>query len=361
MAAAAPAPVPVLAATAEMRNVPLEISQIGTVEPYSFVQVRTQVTGELTGVYFKEGDEVHQGQVIFSLDKRQAETDLRRAQGDLNRDMAQLENARAQWARYEALVKEGVVAREQADQVRTELTVLESQVRSDKARVEGTNVQLTYSELRSPLNGRTGNLMVHLGNQVKANDNPPLVVINQIQPIYVSFSVPQQYLAEVRRRSANGSLGIAITIPNDDRGPVHGTLTFVDNEVDTASGTIKLKGTFTNADWRLWPGQFVNAALRLTTEAGATVIPTAAVQTGQAGQFVFVIKANGSVEQRPVEVERSANDVAVIKSGVVAGERVVTDGQIRLLPGTRVEVKAGNIPSTAAPTAVSNSSAKSGT
>lgn len=337
-AAAAPPPAPVLAAEAEKRDVPLEITQIGTVEQYSQVEVRTHISGELTGVLFKEGDDVRKGQPLFTLDRRPLETALHQAQGDLARDEASLANARTQLARYESLWHEGVVAKEQYDSVKTQADVLESTVRSDQARVETAKVNLAYAAIASPIDGRTGALMVHQGNEVKANDTGAIVTINQIQPIFVTFAVPQDYLPQIRARGKG--LPVSVAINGDDRGPVTGALEFIDNGVDPQTGTIKLKAIFTNADRRLWPGQFVTVSLRLQTDNGVTVVPSEAVQTGQGGQFVFVIKADNTVEQRPVTVTRTQGAYAVLQKGIEPGERVVTDGQVRLVPGAHVEIKA---------------------
>jgi membrane fusion protein, multidrug efflux system len=337
---AAPVPAaPVLAATAERRDVPHQLRAIGAVESFSNVAVRTQVTGELTGVFFKEGDDVKKGQLIFTLDKRQAEAAIRRAEGNLAHDQAQLENARAQARRYEGLFKEGVVSKEQNDTQQTSMQALEAAVQSDRAMLEDAKVQLTYCSIYSPINGRTGYLQVHRGNMVKANDNPPLVTINQIQPIYTTFTVPEQFLSEIRGRNAHGQLRVQAQPPNDPGKPVVGTLSFIDNTVDQATGTIKLKAQYTNADRRLWPGQFVDVILVLGTRANAVVVPNEAVQNGQQGQYLFVIKPDMTADLRKIQVGESVGGVTVVEKGVEAGERVVTDGQLRLAPGSPVEIK----------------------
>ncbi len=331
--------VPVLAATVEQKSVPLQVRAIATVEPYSTVSVKTQITGELTGVYFREGQDVKKGDLIFTLDKRPLEAALKQAEATLARDQAQAANARIQARRYEALWKEGVVSKEETDQIQSNADAQDAAVAADKAAVENARVQLVYCSIYSPINGRTGNLMIHQGNMIKANDTPFLVNINQIQPIYVTFTVPEQYLADIKKYASRGKLRVEALIPNDTRGPVVGTLSFIDNMVDQATGTIKLKGEFANTDRRLWPGQFVNATLTLTNQANAIVVPSQAVQTGQQGQFVFVIKPDMTVEARPVVLSRSTDGQAVIEKGLAPGERVVTDGQLRLVPGTKVEIK----------------------
>jgi multidrug efflux system membrane fusion protein len=337
-APAAPPPVPVLSAVAVKKDVPLQVRAIGAVEAYSTVSVRTQVTGQLTGVFFREGDFVEKGSLLFTLDKRQYEADLSKAEGDLARDLAQAENAHAQMRRYESLWKAGVVSKEQFDQIKTSADTYDAAVRADRAAVENAKVQLTYCTIYSPIDGKTGNLIVHQGNMVKANDNP-LVTINQVQPIYTTFAVPEQYLADIKKFMSKGRLKVAATIPNDASGAVEGVLSFVDNMVDQSTGTIKLKAQFVNRDRRLWPGQFVNVALTLSTYSNATVVPSQAIQTGQQGAYVFVINPDMTVQSRPVTVAQNLDGQAVIEKGVTPGDQVVTDGQLRLIPGSKVQVK----------------------
>lgn len=339
--------VPVMAAFAEQKDVPVQVRAIGAVEAYSTVAVKTQITGELTGVYFKEGDDVKKGQLLFTLDKRPFEADLRKQESNLAHDLAQAANARAQQKRYEALVKAGVVSSEAYDQFATSASALDAAVEADKAAVENARVQLQYCSIYSPINGRTGNLIVHRGNMIKANENPPLVNINQLQPIYVTFTVPEQHLSEIKQLSARGKLRVEATIPNDAHGAVPGSLSFFDNTVDQTTGTIKLKGEFVNADRRLWPGQFVDTVLTLRTQPGAIVIPSQAIQNGQQGQYVFVIKKDNTVESRAVSVIQGLDGNVIIQKGLVAGEQVVTDGQLRLVPGARVEIKQASGPATA--------------
>src|SRR5262252_4716681 len=320
--AAGPAPpVPVVVATVEQKDVPVQVHAIGNVEAYSTVAVKTQITGELTGVYFKEGDDVKRGQLIFTLDKRPFEAELNRAQSNLAKDEAQASMARLQQTRYSALVKSGVVSKEQNDQVEATAQAAEAAVAADKAAVENAKVQLIYCSIYSPINGRTGNLIVHQGNMVKANDTPALVNINQVEPIYVTFTVPQQYLGEIKQYARAGSLPVAAVIPSDARGPAAGKLSFIDNQVDSATGTIKLKGVFENRDRRLWPGQFVDAYLRLKTQSNAVVIPSQAIQNGQQGAFVFVIKDDGTVDARTITTGESDKGEVIVQKGLAAGER----------------------------------------
>lgn len=336
------APAPVVAAQAERRTVPNQLQAIGAVEAYSNVSVKTQITGELTGVFFKEGDDVKKGQLLFALDKRQASEAIRRAEATLAKDVAQGENARAQARRYEALYKEGVASKEQYDQIVTAADAQDAAVRADRSALEDAKVQVTYFTIHSPINGRTGSLLVHRGNQVKANDVPSLVTINQVQPIYVTFTVPEQFLSEIRSRMKGGKLSVEALAANDSGSPVRGTLSFIDNGVDQTTGTIKLKAEFANADRRLWPGQFVNVTVTLGSEANAVVVPSQAVQVGQAGQYVYVIKPDRTAEARPVTVGETHGGVTLIKKGIEVGEQVVIDGQLRLAPGSPVEIKGGS-------------------
>lgn len=337
--------VPVLAATVEQKDMPVELQAIGSVEAYSSVTVKTQITGELTGVYFKEGQDVKKGDLLFTLDKRPFEADLKRQEANLEHDIAQAKLSHLDADRYAGLYKEGVVSKQQYDQAEANAEALDAAVLADKAAVENAKVQLIYCSIYSPIDGRTGTLMIHQGNMIKANDTPFLININQVQPIYVTFTVPEQYLADIKRFAAAGKLPVQASIQGDTP-PIIGRLSFIDNTVDPATGTIKLKGEFVNADRRLWPGQFVNATLVLHTQPNAIVVPSQAVQNGQQGQFVFVIKDDKTVEMRPVTVNRSSSGQSIIDVGLKAGERVVTDGQLRLVPGSRVEIKQSIAPVT---------------
>jgi multidrug efflux system membrane fusion protein len=276
--------------------------------------------------------------LLFSLDKRPFQAALQQAQANLARDRAQAQIAEVQAQRYAKLFQEGVVAKEQFDQLKANAEAAQASVRADEASAEYDKLQLQYCSIYSPVDGRTGALMVHVGNLVKANDVPILIVINQIQPIYVDFSIPEQYLAEVKRYMAAGKLTVEADLAGNPP-PEMGVLSFVDNTVDQTTGTIKLKGTFTNAQRRLWPGQFVNTVLRLAEQENAVVVPSQAVQTGQDGNYVFVVKANQTAESRKVVVERAQGAETVIAQGLVPGETVVTDGQLRLVDGSKVQVK----------------------
>ncbi len=333
-----PAGVPVTIAPVVTKSMPVELRVIGTAEASSSVAIRAQVNGELTKVHFTEGDDVQEGQVLFTLDRRPYEASLRQAEANLQRDVAQAANARAQAQRLQDLAGRGIVSPDQVDASRTAAEALEATVAADRAVVESARGQLETVTISAPMAGRTGALMVHEGNLVRANDTAPLVVINRLTPINVSFAIPESQLTTVRHFLARGQLAVDAR-PGDDNTPVSGRISFVDNAVDEATGTIMLKGTFGNSDRRLWPGQFVNVVLKLTTEPQAVVVPTMAVQTGQDSQYVYVVKADQTVELRPVSVSRTSDNESIIKEGLKPGETVVTDGQLRLVAGSRISVK----------------------
>ena len=331
--------VPVTVAAVTQKSVPVVIEGIGTVIAASTVSVRAQITGELTSVNFKEGEDVEKGQVLVTLDKRPLEAALHQAEAALERDKANLANARSIASRQQDLMQRGIATREQADTARTMAAALEATVDADRASVENAKVQLDYATITSPLAGRSGLLQVHPGNLVRANDTTPIVTINKITPVYVSFAIPEAQLSELKRYMARGRLVVVATLPTEPDGQSTGEITFIDNAVDVTTGTIKVKGTFPNTDRRLWPGQYVNVRVTLTADPKAIVVPTAAVQTGQQGTYVFVVKPDKTVEVRPVTVARASGSESVLASGAAVGETVVTDGQIRLVPGSRVSVK----------------------
>jgi len=336
---AAPAAVPVTTATVVRKEMPLEIAVIGTVEAHATVAVRAQITGALTAVNFREGDDVRAGQVIFELDRRPLEAALHQSEANLQRDTAQAQNAALIVERHEALVKRGISAREQLDTARSSAAALAATVAADRAAVENATVQLQYATIRTPIAGRTGALMVHEGNLVRANDQLPLVIINQITPIDVSFAFPEALLAELRRYMAQRSLRVEARPSNTEGPPAVGRIDFVDNAVDQTTGTIKIKGSFSNSDRTLWPGQFVNVVVQLATDAAAIVAPSIAVQTGPDGTYVYLVKPDQTVELRPVTVARIAGVETVVTKGLAAGDIVVTDGHLRLVPGSRISIR----------------------
>lgn len=336
-------PVPVVTGRAIQKSVPVEIRAIGNGQAYSVVNVKAQAGGTLTRVSFKEGQFVKKGDLLFTLDSRPFEVQLKQVEANLARDRAQAENARREAIRYKELVTNGYVAQEQYEQIRANAETLDATVLADEAAVENAKLQLEYCFIRSSIDGITGNLLVHEGNVVKANDLS-LVVINQVRPIFVSFSVPGQYLPDIRKYMASGSLKVEAAVPGEEASPAEGELAFVDNSVDLQTGTIQLKGLFSNQNKALWPGQFINVKLTVAKQDNLVVVPSQAVQTGQAGPFIFVVKPDLTVEPRPVTVGKMMENETVIEKGILPGDQVVTDGQLRLIPGSKVEIRNSGLP-----------------
>jgi multidrug efflux system membrane fusion protein len=362
--------VPVVTAHVVSKAVPVTIPAVGTAEPLATVQIRAQVTGQLSAIHFTEGQDVRKGAPLFTLDARPFEAALQQAQAVLARDTAQAKNAQAQRARAEDLFKRGLIPRDQYETMTANASALESTLAADQAQIENARLNLQYTHILAPISGRTGSLNVHQGDLIRANDATPLVVINQVAPIYVTFSVPGRYLPDIRRHQSQQPLRIeALIQPGGTPGsqqaapPAPGTqrtagtdgapagapgdapitamteagkVSFIDNSVDPTTGTIKLKGTFANADHALWPGLFVQVTLVLRTEPSAIVVPSAAVQASQSGQFVFVVKPDRTVEVRNITVGRQQGEEVVVAQGLTPGEEVVTDGQLRLTTGARV-------------------------
>jgi multidrug efflux system membrane fusion protein len=336
------APPPVIVGLVTRKTVPVELRVIGNVQAYSTVTVKSLVGGELAQVHFTEGQDVKKGDILFAIDSRPFEAALKQAEANLQRDLAQAKHAHEDAQRYEFLIQKGVVPQQQYDKFRADADALEATVLADKAAVENARIQLDYCSIRSPIDGRTGSLNVKRGNiiaSVGQSNTIDLVTINQIIPIYVIFSVPEQHLPGIKKYMSGGPLKVEAFPPTDTSGGEQGVLTFIDNSVDKTTGTILLKGTFVNRERRLWPGQFVNVVLTLTTEPNTTVVPSQAILTGQEGQYVFVVKPDLTVESRPVVAGRTVNGETVVQKGLQADERVVTDGQLRLYPGARVEIK----------------------
>ena len=345
-----PPPVPVLAGDVKRMAVPLEIASIGHVEPYSTVSVKPRVGGEVQKVGFREGDDVPAGALLFVIDPRPFEAALSEAKANLARDRARLTEAEQTFKRYEDLIKKEYITQEQFDQARANEEALRATTQADEAAIQSSQLNLEYCRITAPVSGRTGGLLVHPGNIVKANDDKPLVVINQVEPVYVSFTVPEKDFIEVKRRSAGARLAVVAT-PQGGKTET-GELTFLDNAVDPTTGTIMLKGLFPNKDRALWPGQYVTVSLTLKVDEDAVVAPLDAIQTGQSGSYVFLIKPDQTVEIRPVAVRRTWGVWALITSGLNPGDRVVTDGQLRLAPGSKIVEKseaAPAAPATATP------------
>ena len=388
--------VPVTIDAAVSKSIPLQLRSVGTVQAYASVTIKSQLDGEVARIHIVEGQEVKKGDLLFTLDQRpfeaalhQAEANLGRdtaqlqqteaavaqtmaaekqAEANLERDTAQLENAKTQLRRYQGLIEDGAVSKELYDQVRTTATAFEATIRADEAAVtnarasiraaqatvenmkaviradqamvENARVQLGYTTIHAPMDAHAGNLLVRVGSAVKARDDTAqMLVLNQLHPIYVSFSIPEQSLPDVKRYLVAGSVKVQAFPRGQDDSPAEGELTFVNNTVDSTTGTIQLKPTFPNRRGVLWPGQFVTAILTLTVQPDAVLIPSQAVQTGQQGQYVYVMRPDLTVESRPITVGRTFGAETVVAKGIAPGEKVVTDGQLRLVPGARVQVK----------------------
>lgn len=331
-------PAPVLVAPATKKTVPVAIDAVGTVESISQVAVKSMVNGEVKKVHFSEGQDVAKGQVLFTIDTRQYEAAIRKGEADLARIKAQLATARSNAERYGKLVKDGIVTVEQYDSFRTQAESLEADHAAQLALIDSIRVQLSYCTIRSPISGRTGNLLINAGNVVKANDTLSLVTINQIRPIYVAFSIPERELPRIRQYLTKGKMKVEARLPGDSGQPETGDVTFLDNSVDPLTATIKLKGTFSNPKTRLWPGQFVSVRLTLASLADAVVVPTQAVQTGQMGQYVFVVKGD-TAESRPVKIGIVSEGMTVVDQGLKPGETVVVDGHMRVVPGGKISAK----------------------
>jgi multidrug efflux system membrane fusion protein len=334
---AAPA-VPISVATVAQQTVAVRIQAIGNVEAYSTVALKARVDGQIVEVNFKEGQEVKKGAVLFKIDPRPFEATLRQADANLMRDTAQKEQARSQERRYQELLQKNFVSKEAYAQIRTNADTAEAVVLASRAAVENARLQLEYCTIRSPIDGFVGKVMLQIGNMVKANDTNSLVIINQVRPIYVNFAVPEQRLSAIRSHMAKGRLSVEALPPDSDKAPASGTLSFVDNAVDTTTGTIRLKAQFPNADNALWPGQYVSTSLKLYDQKDALVVPAQAVQTGPNGQYVFVVKPDMTTEVRAVELDRNDGADAIIAKGLQKGEQVVVKGQLRLAPGAKVTI-----------------------
>jgi multidrug efflux system membrane fusion protein len=359
-------PVPVTLGDVVEKTIPIQLTAVGNAQAYTSVGIKSQINGQLVEVRFKEGQDVQKDDLLFVIDPRpfeaalrqteaalnQRQAEVRQAQAAVERDTAQLANARVQERRYRELVAKELIAREQYDQLNTNLSAMEATVEADRAAVENARaalqaaqanidnarLQLGYTTIRAPIDGRTGNLLVQNGNILKANDDNPIVVINQVHPIYVSFAVPEQHLGDIKKYRAAGTLKVVARPPRQQEALATGELTFVNNSVDQTTGTIQLKATFGNADNVLWPGQFVDVVLLLTSRT-AIVVPSQAIQPGQQGPYVFVVKPDQTVESRQIVPGTRLGAETIVEQGLKPAERVVTDGQLRLVPGARIEVR----------------------
>ena len=330
--------VPVLVGSVAQRAMSLRIEGIGNVEVLASVAIKSRVDGQITKMLFADGDEVAKGQMLFQIDSRPYVAELKQAQAAMQKDQAQLQHARSQERRYQDLLNKNFVSKESYAQIKLTADSATATVRADEAVIENAKLRLEYAGIRAPIAGQTGKIFVQEGNLVKANDTNALVVINQLNPIYVNFSVPEQHLTDVRKAMAADTLVVQAQQP-DGTGIASGKLTFVDNSVDTTTATIKLKATFDNKDKALWPGQFVKVALILGEQKNAVVVASRAVLTGPKGQYVFVVGAQQTVDTRNIEVDRVDGTDTVVRKGLAGGETVVIDGQSRLLPGSKISVK----------------------
>ncbi len=343
--------VPVAVAKAETGSVPVSIQAVGNVEAFQSVAIRTQVGGMITEQRVRDGQEVAAGDVLFVLDQRSFQSALKEAQGKLERDQAQLKKAEDDLTRYTGLKQKDVVSQQQFDQAQTDAKSLRGSIKLSEAQIEQARLQMEYSVIRAPIPGRVGSVLVNVGNVIKANDDRNLLVINQVQPIYVSFSVPEQYLAAITSRLGGQPLEVLAYVGGDSGDPEKGELAAVDNSVDRATGTIRLKGLFRNANKRLWPGLFARVTLNLANRENVLTVPSTAVQQGLQGSFVYVVGDKNVAEFRLVETGGAVGDRFVVTKGLEPGETVVVDGHVRLAPGVPVEAKPApaGIPAKSAP------------
>lgn len=335
-----PAPGPqVVVATVATRALPVVLAAIGNVEPYTSVAIKSRVDGQVVEVNFKEGQQVHTGDVLFRLDARPFQVALRQAEANLARDLASRERAQAQERRYKDLLEKNFVSEDGYAQFRTNAQTAEAVLKASQAAVDTAQLNLDYCTIGSPIDGYVGKVLLQAGNLVKANDTVSLVVINQVRPIYVGFAVPENELAEIRRRTTHGPLEVTVLEPGRQAPLATGKLAYIDNAVDESTGTIKLRAIFENAAVTLWPGQFVNVRLKLYEQNDAIVVPAAAVQTGPQGEYVFLVRPDATVHVRTIEIDNTTGDMVVVKAGLTRGDRVVIRGQLRLVPGMKVSVR----------------------
>jgi multidrug efflux system membrane fusion protein len=337
-AAKGPTAVAVTVAAAVQESVPIRVQAIGNVEPYLTVAVKARVDGQIVAVNFREGEEVRKGDVLFRIDPRPYEAALRQAQANALRDRAARDQARSQERRYQDLLDKNFISKEAYAQIRTNAETAEATLKASEAALENARLNVEYCTIRSPLDGFVGKVLLQAGNLVKANDVNPLVVINQVRPVYVTFAVPEQKLPEIRKYQAAAPLRVDVIPPDRAAAPVAGELVFIDNAVDPSTGTIRLRARYANTDAALWPGQFVNVSLRLYEQPDAIIIPSQAIQSGPQGQYVYVVGDDMVADVRPIAVEEVDGDRAIVARGLSKGERVVTRGQLRLGPKTRVQI-----------------------
>lgn len=337
-AAQAESAAPVLVATVQQKPMPVQIETVGRVQAISTVSVRSRIDGVIERVAVADGQQVKAGDLLLELDDLEAQAELQTAEANLARDRSNLAIAERDEERMQPLAAKDFASRQQLDQLRATVTAAQATVAADQAQLEAAKIRLSYTQIRAPIDGRIGTIASKVGSSIRPNDTTALMTINQLQPIYVAFAVPQRYLGDLQDAMSAGELPVAATIPSREDEPQQGAVSFIENEVDAATNTLSVKASFANPANRLWPGQYVNVVVTLRVDPRAIVVPAEAVQTGQDGFYVFVVGEDLAVEMRAVEVARAAGPDTVIASGLEAGERVVTDGQLRLEPGTKVNV-----------------------
>ncbi len=333
-----PPAVTVTVAPAVQETVPIRVTAIGNVEAFLTVAIRARVDGQIVVVNFREGQPVAKGEILFRIDPRPYEAALRQAEANALRDRAAREQARSQAKRYQELLDKNFISKEAYAQIRTNAETAEATAKASQAGLENARLSLEYCTIYSPIDGYVGKVLLQAGNMVRANDVNPLVVINQVRPIYVNFAVPEQTLPEVRKYQAQAPLRVDVVPTDPAMAPATGQLIFIDNAVDPSTGTIRLRAQFENADATLWPGQFVNVSLRLYEQPDAIVIPSRALQNGPEGEYVYVIGEDLLANVRKIRVSRSDGDRTIVSQGLKPGERVVTRGQLRLGPKTPVQI-----------------------
>lgn len=331
-------PVPVKVVQAVQKNVPVQVKAIGNIEAFTSVAIKSQVSGQIARLHFAEGTDVEKGALLISIDPEPFKAMLSQLEAVLAKDLAQAKFAREQADRYAGLLKEGIVTSDQYESLQSNAESLAATIVADRSAIKNAKIQLGYCSIRSPISGRTGTIALQPGNLVKANDLP-IVTVNQLAPIYATFSIPEKLLSEVKRAMSGKELKIEAVIPNEPGNAEAGTISFLDNAVNPATGTIKLKGVFANKSRKLWPGQFTDVVMTLGTRKNAVIVPTNAIQTSQQGQFLYVVKADNTVEMRQVTATMAMGEDTVVEKGLAAGETVVVDGQLRLTPGAVVESK----------------------
>lgn len=334
-----PQAVPVTVAPVRTQTVPMRLPAIGNVEAFATVSLKARVDGQIVAVLFKEGEPVTKGEVLFRIDPRSFEAALRQAEANASRDRASRDQARSQANRYEELLAKNFISKEAYAQIRTNAEIAEATANASQAALENARLNLEYCTIRAPIDGYVGKVLLQAGNLVRANDATPLVVINQVRPIYVNFAVAEQNLPAIRKHVARGALRVEASSSGASAATASGQLVFVDNAVDANTGTVRMRARFENQDLALWPGQFVGVSLRLYEQKDAVVVPSPAIQTGPEGEYVYLVREDSTVEARKVSVERTEGDLAVVARGLAPGERVVTTGQLRLGPNTKVQIR----------------------